>query len=137
VEEKKMFKIGDEVKLIPGAVFTSGKEIKAGWFNTKLYVRDINDENITIASVKNGPVIGVVSNWMLVNYTDDTYVNINSYAVIVNEKTDIYNGAGKNNRIIGKANKYNLYTIIQEQNGWGKLQKGSGWIELEKVEKLA
>ena len=136
-EEKKMFKINDEVRLIPGATFISGKEIKDGWFNAKLYVREIDGENITISNAKKGSVIGTVSSHMLINYNENIPVaGLNDYNIIVNENTDIYSGAGKNYKIIGKAKKYNLYTIIQEQNNMGKLKKGSGWIELDKVDKL-
>lgn len=137
VEEKEMFKIGDEVRLIPGATFVSGKEIKAGWFNSKLYVRDINDGNITISNAKKGSVIGTVADSALVNYNDNISIEgFNDYPVIVKENTTIHNGANKNNKIIGQAKKYNLYTIIQEQNGMGKLKIGAGWIDLNKVDKI-
>ena len=136
VEEKKMFNIGDEVKLIPGATFISGKEIKSGWFDAKLFVRDIEDNQITISNVKRGPIIGIVFDQMITNYNDNSFISSNSFVAIVNENTNIHNGAGKNHKVISQAKKYNLYTIIKEQDGWGKLQKGSGWIELTKVDRL-
>lgn len=136
VEEKKMFNIGDEVKLIPGATFISGKEIKSSWFDAKLFVRDIEDNQITISNVKRGPTIGIVSDQMIVDYNDNSFISSNSFVAIVNENTNIHNGAGKNHKVISQAKKYNLYTIIKEQDGWGKLQKGSGWIDLNKVDRL-
>lgn len=137
VEEKKMFNVGDEVRLIPGATFVSGKAIKAGWFNSKLYVREIDNDNVTISNAKKGSVIGTVSSAALVNYNENiTIEGFNDYNVIVNDNTTIHNGANKNNKVIGKAKKYNLYTIIQEQNGMGKLKIGAGWIDLSKVDKL-
>ena len=39
-------------------------------------------------------------------------------------------GAGTNYKINTRVKKNEVYTIIQEQNGWGKLKSGAGWISL-------
>ena len=118
VEEKKMFNVGDEVRLIPGATFISGKEIKSGWFNTKLFVSDIEDNQITISNAKRGPIIGIVSNQMLIDYDDNSFIASNSYVVIVNNNTDIHNGAGKNHKIIGQA-KNIIYILLLKKKTVG------------------
>ena len=30
----------------------------------------------------------------------------------------------------GKVKRHELYTIVDEQDGWGKLKSGAGWIYL-------
>ena len=35
-----------------------------------------------------------------------------------------------------KATKGQVYTIIDEKNGWGKLKSGAGWINLDYAKKL-
>lgn len=45
-------------------------------------------------------------------------------------------GAGTNYKINTKVKKNEVYTIIQEQNGWGKLKSGAGWISLNYTKKV-
>lgn len=44
-------------------------------------------------------------------------------------------GAGINYRITGTIKKGEVYTIIQEKDGWGKLKSGAGWISLHYTKK--
>ena len=44
-------------------------------------------------------------------------------------------GAGTNYKINTRVKKNEVYTIIQEQNGWGKLKSGAGWISLNYTKK--
>ena len=62
------FKVGDEVKLVPGAKYTSGGSIPSWVFNSKLYVREIQGDNIVISTLKTGAVTGVVSKKYLSKY---------------------------------------------------------------------
>ena len=63
------FSIGDEVKLVSGAKYTSGKSIASFVFNKKLYVRAVNGDNITISIFKTGDITGIVDAKYLVNYS--------------------------------------------------------------------
>lgn len=55
------FKIGDEVKLVAGAKYTSGASIPSWVFNSVLYVREIRkDGNVVISILKSGDVTGTV-----------------------------------------------------------------------------
>lgn len=60
VEVKPAFKLGDKVKLIPGATYYNGKSIPSWVFKKTLYVRKINGENITVSYLKTGAVTGTV-----------------------------------------------------------------------------
>lgn len=46
--------------------------------------------------------------------------------------------ASSNAEIVGylQWNDHNLYTIVEVQNGWGKLKSGLGWIYLQYTEKI-
>lgn len=130
---------GDTVQLLPGAQYSNGSKIKDWVFNTKLYVRGIKGDEVTISNLKNGLTLGTVSMDFLVPYSEEpaTAVNmIDAYPIIALKSTDIKNGAGVNYRNIRKAKKYDLFTIIAEKEGWGKLQVGPGWIDLNEVKKL-
>ena len=45
-------------------------------------------------------------------------------------------GPGTNYKINGTIKKNQVYTIIEEKDGWGKLKSGAGWISLQYVEKV-
>lgn len=55
--------------------------------------------------------------------------------VVVISNTNIRKGAGITHKIVGKVQKNDVYTIIEEKNGWGKLKSGAGWIYLKRTEK--
>ena len=49
---------------------------------------------------------------------------------------NIRKDAGTNHPVVGKIRKNEVYTIVDEKNGWGKLKSGVGWISLEYVDKI-
>ena len=53
--------VGDSVKLISGAKYTSGKSIPSWVFNCTLYVRELRSNNsVVISTLKSGAITGVV-----------------------------------------------------------------------------
>lgn len=55
------FELGEEVKLVAGAKYSSGKSIPSWVFKKKLYVRKIKGDSITISTLKTGAVTGTVN----------------------------------------------------------------------------
>lgn len=58
---------------------------------------------------------------------------------LVRITTDILNirsGAGTAFSIVGTVKKGQVYTIISEKDGWGKLKSGIGWIKLSYTERV-
>ena len=58
------------------------------------------------------------------------------YLVRVKKEMEIRKGPGTN---YGKADRKcpaGLFTIVEVQNGWGRLKSGAGWIMLSKTEKM-
>lgn len=49
---------------------------------------------------------------------------------------NVRGGVGVNHPITANVNKGEIYTIIEEKNGWGKLKSGVGWISLKYTKKL-
>lgn len=59
------------------------------------------------------------------------------YKVKVSANTLNYrSGPGAQYKVNGKIKKNQVYTIIEENNGWGKLKSGAGWISLDYVKKI-
>lgn len=45
-------------------------------------------------------------------------------------------GPGVGFKVNGQIRKNEVYTIVDEKNGWGKLKSGAGWINLKYVKKV-
>ena len=141
------FKVGDEVQLVAGAKYASGKDIPAWVFQRKLYVREIySNGDIVMSTVAKGAVTGVVPANALTKYTGNfaaagatapTTPGFKSYLVSID--TDVLNvraGAGTGYKINTQVKRHGIYTIVDEKNGWGKLKSGAGWISLDYTKKI-
>ena len=49
---------------------------------------------------------------------------------------NVRKGAGTNYSVATTVKKNEVYTIVEEKNGWGKLKSGAGWISLSYTTKL-
>lgn len=49
---------------------------------------------------------------------------------------NIHSGAGTNHSVVGCIRDKGIYTIVSEQNGWGKLKSGVGWISLAYTQRV-
>lgn len=130
------FKVGDAVQVIPGAAYVNNKEIPNDVLRIKLYVREVKKDICTVARAKRGPLLGdiAVNNLKLV---DGNIEVIEPYNIQVrNLNVPLYNSANKNSGIIRRLDHFELLTIVDEKNGFGKIKVGAGWVELEKVHKL-
>ena len=133
----KIFNIGDAVKVLPDATFTSGNKVPASVIDTKVFIRDIKNGNYVIAnSMKKGAALGIIPGAFLKAYTDENEAVIEPYFVkIPNDGFPLYQSFSKNSGVIDRVNR-GLFTIVNEKNGFGKIKVGAGWIELSKVEKI-
>ena len=69
--------------------------------------------------------------------TSTKNTSLKSYKVKVTVNTlNVRNGAGTYYKINTTVKKGEVYTIIKEKNGWGKLKSGTGWICLKYTEKM-
>ena len=130
------FKVGDEVKLVAGAKYTSGKSIPSWVMKSKLYVREIQaNGNIVVSILKSGAITGVVSSKYLEAYNKPA--KFAPYKVQVTaDALNIREGAGTNYKIKGCIKDKGIYTIIEENNGWGRLKSKVGWISLAYTKKV-
>lgn len=129
------FDVGDKVKLVSGAKYTSGKNIPSWVFDSVLYVRELQGNNVVISTQKTGDITGVVAKKYLVAYKATN--TFESYQVQVTTKAlNIRAGAGTNYNVTGVIRDQGVYTIIAEKNGWGQLKSKKGWISLKYTKKI-
>lgn len=59
------------------------------------------------------------------------------YTVKITASTlNVRGGGSVAHLITGTVNRGQIYTIVSESNGWGKLKSGAGWINLKYTQKL-
>lgn len=135
VKNEVTFKVGEQVQLLPDAKYTSGKKIPSWVFKSKLYVRAISGNNITISTLKSGAITGVVAKKYLAK--QEVATKFKEYKVQVT--VDILNiraGASTTYKIKGQIKDHGIYTIVDQKNGFGKLKSGKGWIYLAYTKKV-
>ena len=69
--------------------------------------------------------------------TTSTTGKVVSYRVeIATSSLNVRKGAGTSYAVAGSVKKGQVFTIVEEKNGWGKLKSGAGWIKLSYTKKL-
>ena len=125
---------GQVIKLKPGCTYANGKSIPSWIFNSTLYYRGMNGANVIFSTHKTGAITGTVKPENIINPNAPIP---SSYIVQVTTNVlNIRKGPGTNYAIIGSIKDRGKYTIIAEQNGFGKLKSGAGWIALSYTKKL-
>lgn len=99
-------------------------------------------EVYTIVDEKNGwGKLKSGAGWISLEYTDraktpSTPPKFSPYTVAINTGVlNVRGGAGTNYSVTGKVKSGEVYTIVEEKSGWGKLKSGLGWISLEYTKK--
>lgn len=133
------FKVGDEISLVSGATYTSGKSIPSWVFTSKLYVRDIRaNGDIVFSTQKTGDVTGVVkASFVKSKTTTAAPTTFSSYLVkITTDVLNVRSGPSTSYKINTTVKNGDVYTIVGESGGWGKLKSGAGWICLDYTKRL-
>ncbi len=110
---------GRSAKTCPGTNFM-------GFGNSKEAI-----QNNFIPMVKNYINNGTVSTPTTNNTTESFVVRVTS------DTLNIRKGPGVSYGITGEIGKGEAYTIVETQNGWGKLKSGAGWINLNYTERTS
>lgn len=138
--EKDTLKVGDKVKINNSkATWSTGAKIPA-WVRSKiLYVRDLRSNGVVgVSTLQTGALTGTIKAQYL-DEVGNASVNssFKSYLVrITANSLNVRNGAGTQYRVNTTVKKGQVYTIVDEKNGWGKLKSGAGWIDLSYTKKI-
>ena len=138
-EEELKLEPGTEVMLTKDAIFTNGKSIASWLFNKKLYVRKINGDDVIISTVQSGAVSGIVNKKYLEKYNDSLIAapGFEEYVIMITgDVVNVRAGANTKYKVNTQVKQNQLYTIIDEKDGWGRLKNGSGWICLDFTKKI-
>lgn len=128
------FTDGQVIQLKPGSTYYNGKTIPQWVFGSTLYYRGQNFDGIIFSTQKTGAITGIVKSSAVV--TPSTPVASTSYMVkVTTNALNIRKGPGTNYAIVGCITDKGSYTIVEENNGFGKLKSGAGWISLSYTKK--
>lgn len=129
--------IGATIRLLPNVTYSSGKRINSQLFNTILYILDADETSYAIGHSKDGPKIGRVNKESVELVFTDGDSSFNTFVIqVLEDNTPLYNIPNNSAKIINYVNKYALFTIINEKDGFGKIKQGPGWIQLNQAYKL-
>lgn len=129
-EDKNGLQIGDTIKLKEGTTYITGGKIPSWVFNSTLYYRGKQGNNAIISTLKTGAITGVVSFDSFEEKEFEPY-KVKITANVLNVRAE----ADSNSPIKAQFRKNQIYTIIKEENGFGKLKSGIGWINLQYTDK--
>ena len=127
----------DPVKLVNNAVYDNGKAIPAWVKSLTWIVKEVKGDCAIIDKSKDGKYsINSPVNVKYLTLATKKQV-ISPYRVRVTaDKLNFREGPGTNYKVAGFVKKNQVYTIVEEKNGWGKLKSGAGWLSLSYVKKI-
>lgn len=144
VETTTEIKVGDLVRIKEGAKYYSGKNIPAWVAAKNFYVKSIKGERVVIDKSEDGKAsINSAMNLKDLEKVaakpiviEEPKEEFKSYVVRVTANAlNVRKGPSTDYGINTVIYKNEVYTIVEEKNGWGKLKSGAGWINLSYTEK--
>lgn len=123
------FKVGDKVVVSKSATtYATGQNIANFVKGSTYTVREVKSDRCLLSDI---------DSWV---YNKDLTLagsSIKSYTVKVTANTlNVRSGASTSYDVVTTVKKGEVYTIVEEKNGWGKLKSGVGWISLDYTERV-
>lgn len=96
----------------------------------------------TVSEVKNGwGYVKKLKGWIFLKYTLNASAEEPYQVTTTCDTLNIRAGAGTNYKVVGtiseKAGHKQKYTIVDEENGWGKLKSGIGYVSLAYTKRVS
>ena len=91
----------------------------------------------TIAEAISNKKVTATTSTVTSTTTNAAQTSTTNYKVkITASALNVRKGAGTNYSIATTVKKNEVYTIVEEKNGWGKLKSGAGWISLSYASRI-
>lgn len=130
---KTNVKVGSLVKITSDATYYNGKSIPK-WVKAKnWYVAEVDGDRAVIDKSEDGEnAISSPINVKFLTIAQPAKTTFKSYqARVTVSALNVRKGPGTNYDVVGVIRDKGIYTIVKEDNGWGKLKSGIGWISLD------
>lgn len=134
-----IFKEGNLVVLTNDAVYYNGKTVPT-WVKAKAWYVKANQvgDRVVIDKSEDGTnSINSPINASYLSLKNPKKEPFTSYLVkVTTELLNYRSGPSTSYKVNGMIKKSEVYTIVDEKDGWGKLKSGAGWICLDYVKKI-
>jgi hypothetical protein len=134
-----IFKEGDLVVLANDAVYYNGKTVPA-WVRAKAWYVKANQVGDRVIIDKSEDGANSINSPINASYLSLKKPKKESFApYLVKVTVELLNyrsGPSTSYKVNGMIKKGEVYTIVDEKDGWGKLKSGAGWICLDYVKKI-
>ena len=131
------FKVGDIVQLTGNKTYKSSDGIQAYRCKPgKVKITQIanNKHPYHVVAIPDGGAI--VEGWVDANVLKAITTSSKAYtARVTADVLNVRSGPGINYKIVTSVKHNEVYTIVEEKNGWGKLKSGAGWVSLNYMKK--
>lgn len=127
-------KKGSLVKIASNATYYDNGKNVPKWVKTKQwYVSEVDGDRAVIDKSDDGEnAIASPINVKFLTVVKEEKAEFKPYQVKVNVAAlNIRKGPGVDNAVVSVIRDKGIYTIVAENNSWGKLKSGAGWIKLE------
>ena len=114
--------------------YENGVKITYSHRTNPLFIVGETENTYVLSAELDGETLGELNKDKVV--FENNAINIEAYIVQLMEDMPLYLSADTNSAVINTLKKFSLFTIIDEKDGFGKIKKGAGWLELSKVKKL-
>lgn len=122
------FKVGDKVVVSKSATHYATGQSMASFVKGSTYtVQEVKSDRCLLSDIVSWVYNKDLS---LVGGTSTSYT-VKITADVLNVRT----GPGTGYAVATTVKQNEVYTIVEEKNGWGKLKSGAGWISLDYVKK--
>ena len=124
------FKVGDQVRVKASATtYATGQKIASFVKYSTYEVMEINGNKLLLSNIMSW--VNEVDVEKVSEQTQTTTTTDKPFLVeIICDELNIRQKADFNSKIVGTVKRGEVFTIIQEENGLGKLKSGAGYISL-------
>ena len=133
------FKAGDLVSIKKGATYYNGKTMASWVANLKWYIENISGDRVVINKSEDGKysIMSAVNAKDLEKVSTTATSSFSPYIIKVTaDELNVRTGPSTAYSISTVLKKGGAYTIVAEENNWGKLKSGIGWISLKYTERV-
>lgn len=136
VSNNNDFSAGDLVSIIENATYYNGGQIGSWVLSKNWYIESISGDRAVINKSEDG--LYAIKSPVNTKYLKKVVKETPFEPYVIRVTADILNvrsGPGTNYDITATLAQGGAYTIVAEENNWGKLKSGIGWISLKYTEK--
>ena len=120
------YKVGDKVKVKNTATHYATGQVMASFVKGSTYeITKVNGNKVLLSDI-----VSWVGDYDVEKVGSAPVANTSFKVKVICNSLNVRQSDSFDSKVVGTVNKGEVYTIIQESNGLGKLKSGAGWISM-------